>query len=332
MARGKVEQQVEALSRLRAAPRAEAHAGLERALRDRSNLVVAKAATVAGELGLAVLTADLLAAFDRLLEHSAERDPQCWGKNALAKALVALGHDDPAPYLRGVRHTQMESVWGGREDTAQTLRGTCLLALAACPMLRREEFLRCLVDALAENNVPVRLEAVRGLEQAGGEEAILVLRLKARLGDGEPRVMGQVFDALLRLEGEAAVPFLAGILETGEGETREEAALALGGSRFSCGIRTTEDNLGADARAGFPRRAAAGHWSLPSGPGNRISALAGEIRPRGRCRGRARSPGAASRFAGDRQARGTGRRRARLRLAGAFCALFWRASSTARFG
>ena len=41
-------------------------------------------------------------------------DPQCWAKNAIVKALKDLNHDDPAVFLRGIEHVQMEPVWGGR--------------------------------------------------------------------------------------------------------------------------------------------------------------------------------------------------------------------------
>jgi HEAT repeat protein len=59
-----------------------------------------------------------------------------------------------------------------------------------------------------------------------------VLRLKARLGDREPPVTGQVFDSLLRLERDAALPLVAEFLE-GADDVREEAALALGSSRMA---------------------------------------------------------------------------------------------------
>src|SRR5579871_2402310 len=67
----------------------------------------------------------------------------------------------------------------------------------------------------------------------GGMEAALVLRLKARLGDEEPPVLGQVFDALLGIEGERGVPLVSEFLHKAEGAVREEAALALGSSRLA---------------------------------------------------------------------------------------------------
>jgi len=173
----------------------------------------------------------LVRAFDRLFERAAEKDPQCWGKNAIAKALVDLDYRESAPFLRGIRHVQMEASFGPPVDTATTLRGICLLALAPCPDLTRQEVMRYLVDGLTDEAHTVRVEAVRGLEVMEGESALL-LRLKARLGDKEPVVLGQVFDSLLRLEGAQAIPLVAEFLKA-DADTRGEAALALGTSRLS---------------------------------------------------------------------------------------------------
>jgi HEAT repeat protein len=96
--------------------------------------------------------------------------------------------------------------------------------------------LRCLVDAMAEKEAVVRVEAARALAEMGGQDAALLLRLKARLEDGEPQVTGQVFDSLLHLEGSAAVPFLTAFFDGGKPETREEAALALGSSRLPAAV------------------------------------------------------------------------------------------------
>ena len=142
MPKRNVEQEIESLGRLRDAAPDEAGAALRKALADRVNLVVAKAARVAAEMGLRELVPDLAGAFDRLFENAAARDPQCWGKNAIAKALVDLGYRESPPFVRGARHVQMEAVWGGREDTAAALRATCLLALPACTDLTRQQVLR----------------------------------------------------------------------------------------------------------------------------------------------------------------------------------------------
>jgi hypothetical protein len=241
MAHRQIEAEIEALNRLRERSAAQAAAPLRKALTDRVNLVAAKAAKIAAEMRILDLLPDLLRAFDRLFEKPVERDPQCWGKNAISKALVALDHRQAAPFLRGIRHIQPEPVWGGEADTAATLRGTCALALPSCADIARGEVLRVLVDALADPALPVRSDAARAVAQMQGDEAILLLRLKARLGDPEPEIVGQVFDYLFQLEREQALPFVAGFLQPHLGALAEEAALALGSSRLPGAAPLLED-------------------------------------------------------------------------------------------
>jgi HEAT repeat protein len=233
VANRKIEDQVEALGRLReTGPGAETAAAVRKALRDRSGLVVAKAAKVAAELQLREVIPELVESYARLFERVAERDPQCWGKTAIARALAEMDYRESAPYLRGARHVQMEPVWGGQADTASNLRGTCLLSLIACSDIRREAILRCLVDALVEPAQTVRVEAVRALVEMGGDDSALLLRLKARAGDEEAAVVGQAFDGVLRLEGASAIAFIAEFLRASSEYVQAEAALALGASRL----------------------------------------------------------------------------------------------------
>lgn len=240
MAHRKIEQEIERLSLLREAPPREAAAALRRTLGDRVNVMVAKGARIIAELEMRELIPELLRAFERLFEEPVERDPQCWGKNALANALRDLRYPEAAPFLRGLRHVQMEASWGKPVDTAPPLRGICLLALVACPELRREEIMRHLVDAMNDEAHTVRMEAARGLEQMEGEESALLLRLKAHLGDSEAAVVGQVFDSFLKLEQDRGVRFVAGFLKARQ-EIREEAALALGTSRFASAVDTLQE-------------------------------------------------------------------------------------------
>src|SRR2546426_5542992 len=46
--------------------------------------------------------------------------------------IYTLSLHDALPISRGLRHIQMEAVWGGKEDTAGALRGHCALALVSC--------------------------------------------------------------------------------------------------------------------------------------------------------------------------------------------------------
>jgi len=200
---------------------------LRKALADRNNYCVSKAAARVASVGLRDLIPDLVAAFDRFLVNPVKTDPQCWAKSAIAKALKDFDYDDSSFYLRGMKHIQLDPVWSGVADTAATLRGACALALAGCS-ISRAEALRHLVDLLgADREKTVRVDAARAIGQLGGIESVLLLRLKVLSGDVEPEVIGQCFAGLLDLAPADYVPFVAGFLDAA-GDVRFEAAAALG--------------------------------------------------------------------------------------------------------
>jgi HEAT repeat protein len=218
------DRKMEMLEALRAAPAVEP---LRRALRDRSNYFVSKAAALAGEFGMQELIPDLAEAFDRFMLDPVKSDPQCWAKNAIAKALKDLGYSDSDFFLRGIKHIQLEPVWGGAEDTAATLRGACALALVTCP-LPRLEILEHLADLLAADSAKtVRADAAIAIAQLSGPDSALLLRFKALAGDGEPEVTGQCLTGLLEISP-AYVPFVAGFLDSKIDDVPQEAAAALG--------------------------------------------------------------------------------------------------------
>jgi HEAT repeat protein len=242
------ERKLEALAALRATPSPEAAVDpLRKALKDRSNYLVSKAAALAGELRLPALIPDLLHAFDRFMIDAVKTDPQCWAKVAIVKALKDLNHDDPAVFLRGIEHVQMEAVWGGSADTALTLRGACALALVACS-LDRQTILTRLIDRLADKP-PVQSDAVRALGQCPGPDTALLLRLKALLGDKEPEVTGDCFDVLLQIAPADSVPFVALFLAADSLEVRAEAAAALASSREPQAIEALKQSFAGPADA-----------------------------------------------------------------------------------
>ncbi|HEX3879557.1 MAG TPA: hypothetical protein VHW24_21390, partial [Bryobacteraceae bacterium] len=171
MAKRNVEAAIEAVSALGDVSPDRAEAALRAALKDRVNLVAAKAAQVAAELQMRELIPDLLATYDRMFVNPTERDVQCGAKNAIAQTLADLDVRDHAPYLMGARHQQWEATWNGRVDTAQKLRGICLLALVTCNDLPRSEIFRILIDALIDHAHSVRVEAIRAIAEMEGEEA-----------------------------------------------------------------------------------------------------------------------------------------------------------------
>ena len=173
------EAELAALNALRDLSPAAAAPEVAKALTSRNNLIVSKAATLALHHHLTSLVPNLVAAFPRFLENSAESDPQCWAKNALAKTLAACEYQEQEFFLTGMRHIQLESVWGGSEDTAGTLRGTCALALVQCRELDSHRLLVHLVPVLADKEPTVRVNVVRAIEQVGTDSAALLLRLLA---------------------------------------------------------------------------------------------------------------------------------------------------------
>ena len=223
-----VEEQVQALARLRADPKSDAtRDALAKALSSKSNVLVAKAAQLAGELQLACLLPDIESAFPRFFPDGADKG--CAAKNALSDALESLQSTEESLFLRGIRHVQMEGVWGGSTDVAVDLRATCARALSR---LNTRNTLPALTDLLGDAQAPARAAAAQAIGHCGRPEGALPLRLKIRIGDGEPAVMSDCFAALLKLLGEDAIPLVEPFLSRMHGEHRDAAAMALGESRL----------------------------------------------------------------------------------------------------
>jgi len=223
--------------------------GLGKALRDRSNYVVARAAAVAARRYVTAAIPDLLAAYERLFEP--ESDPLVLGKHAIASALKELDYRDPAPFIRGLQHVQLEPVWGGSEDHAGLLRSTCAHALVACDIdgvLR----LHLLADHLVDGDRTVRRDVARAIANVGGHEAVLLLRLKALSGDSDAEVVGECFSALVELDPRESVSFVERFLRSNDGEIVVEAVSVLAGSRellaFMAVRRLWETVISADLR------------------------------------------------------------------------------------
>ena len=223
------EEQLSALDALRQQSPDACVEPLRKALTHRNNYVVAKAADLVRDFNLAHLTPELHIAFDRFFENPVKTDPQCWAKNALSRALAAMEVQDADVFLRGMRHIQLEPVWGGRSDTAGTLRATCALALVQCRSLTEPDLLAHLVDLLADKDKAVRIEVARAIEQVSSPSSALLLRLRAVLGADEPEVLGACYAGVLRIEGVQAILWVSRFLATSD-DSAAEAALAIAGT------------------------------------------------------------------------------------------------------
>jgi len=244
------EEQIAALDSLRQQPPEGCIEPLRKALEHRNNFVVGKAADLIRDFQMQQLIPELLIAFDRFFENPVKTDPQCWAKNALSRALAAFEHQDAVVFLRGMRHIQLEPVWGGSSDTAGTLRATCALALVQCRSLHEPDLLAHLVELFADKDKSVRIEAARAVEQVGSPSAALLLRLRAVLGADEPEVLGACYSGILRLEGVSALPWISRFLASSD-DPAAEAALAIAGTHSAQGFNILRERFAAEADPWF---------------------------------------------------------------------------------
>jgi len=218
--------ELKTLESLRETTPEEALPTLTKTLTHRNNFLVSKAATLAQHHNLKSLTEQLAEAFPRFLEDAKKSDPQCWAKNAIAKALAHFEYQNPDLFLQGMAHRQPEPVWGGEEDTAGTLRGVCALALVQCRTINSHKLLQLLVPLLADKELSVRVNAARAIEQTGTDSSALLLRLRAELASDAPELLGACYSGVLSLEGPSAIPWAARFLPP-EDDAAAEAAMAI---------------------------------------------------------------------------------------------------------
>lgn len=185
----------------------------------------------------------LVKAFERLLEGGSDIDPQCWGKIALVKALQALGWHDPEVFRLGCRCVQMEPVWGGQEDSAPALRAQSALALSGCPGIPYDQAINELVRLLADPSWNVRVGAALAVANLGYPQGAALLRLRALLGDSEPRVIGACLEGLLHLSQIEAVPFIQEFLNHPDAAIRLEAHCVLAASSLTEAVGLAKSEL-----------------------------------------------------------------------------------------
>jgi HEAT repeat protein len=198
------------------------------------NLVVAKAASIAGGLRIAELAPDLAAAFDRLMTDPARLDPGCAATTALVKALLDMEYLAERIYLAGIRHVQMEPSYGGPADAAVELRAASALGLALtaydCVVFE-------LVRLLTDPEWRARLAAARALACTGLHDVIPVLQHKAAVGDPEPEVTGECLVGLMTLAPGRYVPFVDSFVDHRDPAVREAAILAFGAVRSDLALQ-----------------------------------------------------------------------------------------------
>lgn len=226
-----LEQTLAELSRIRQEPVSPVSiAALRSVIKGKASHAVAKAADIVAELELADLKEELAAAFERLLIDPVKSDPTCAAKTAIADALYRMGADEPLIFLRGIRHVQMEPVWGGKADTAVALRGVSALGLVRA---NYRDVMAELADLLADPEARARGDAARAIAYSEDDHGVPLLRLKALVGDTDPSVITECLTALLQLAPQTSLAFVARFLERDDTSIQEAAALSLGASRLA---------------------------------------------------------------------------------------------------
>jgi HEAT repeat protein len=224
-----VEQALDRLAALKNEAGASVAAELKAFLKNRSNLVVAKAAKVACQARATDLVPDLVAAFHRLMQNPAKLDKGCAATTEIVNALYELDYVEPEIYLQGIHHVQMEGSFGPPVDAAAKLRAISALALArTAHPAAMDEVLSLLVDEWPD----ARVGAVRALAVNGGEAGALLLKLKLITGDSEPDVLTECFSGLLTAAPERSLRLIAGFVDSEDLAVAEAALLALGSSRL----------------------------------------------------------------------------------------------------
>jgi len=204
-------------------------AELKAFLKNRSNLVVAKAAKIAGHVRATELVPELVGGFSRLMENPSKLDKGCAATTEIVSALYELDYVEPEVYLLGLHHVQMEPSFGPPVDAAAKLRGISAMGLART---RHPAALDEIVSLLVDEWPEARIGAVRAMAVNGGSAGALVLKLKIFTGESEPQVLGECFSGLLEAAPERSLALVAGFIDSEDIAVAEAALLALGSSRL----------------------------------------------------------------------------------------------------
>lgn len=239
--RASLDDKLDALMRLRKSGALD-DAGIDSiraALRERTPLVIAKAAEVARDLGARQATPDLITAFDRLMEKP-EADKGCQALTAVVEAMQKLGAAEDRVYLRGIRHVQMEGNWGGSTDAATGLR--CQSAFGLVQMGYRDVVWE-LARLLADPDQQCRIAAVRGLGHSGATAALPLLQYKVLTAIRDVDVAAECFAAMVEIDAQRGFSFAAEYLDAPDEAMAEAATLAVGESRRPAALDLLKQRL-----------------------------------------------------------------------------------------
>jgi HEAT repeat protein len=204
-------------------------AAIAKALRSRSNLVIAAALAVIREYELAGFEDAMRQVFASAMEDPIKSDPGCRTKIGVVRALDALREPDDELFLVGVRHVQAEPAWGGSQDTAASLRGMCAMALVN---RGHPDAMFEIARLLGDPEREARRAAADAVAATGDvRTGVPLLVLRVRSNETETEVLGACFGGLLSFGDTRAFEFVVEHLQVKDPLVVEAAALALGQER-----------------------------------------------------------------------------------------------------
>ncbi len=223
------EEKLGMLRELEEAPKSrETSKELRKALKGANNILVAKAAGIAGNRGEEDLIPELLTAFERFMKNPLKSDKGCLAKEAIIEALDKLEYDDEDIFLRGVAYFQVEPAYLRPVDAATVLRGKCAFALVR---VGYPDVVFELTDLLSDPEPRARIAAVKSLAGAARDVSEPLLRLKATLGDEDHQVIAECLSTLVLINPVRSMGCVEKFLSSPDPIIAESAAFALGESR-----------------------------------------------------------------------------------------------------
>jgi HEAT repeat protein len=207
---------------------------LPKYLGNKSNLVVARAAEMAGKGEITRLQEPLVAAFWRFMEQPVKTDPGCFAKKAIVQALYEIGAAATEVFLAGIRHVQHEPRWGGEGDSAAEVRGLSAMGLVR---IGYPDVMNELVELMMDGSHQARILAARAVAYTGWDKGALLLRLKVLAGDREPEVTAECLLALAGMERTRALGFVARFVDWPVEAVASAAALGLGEMRHASALK-----------------------------------------------------------------------------------------------
>jgi len=248
-----IEKALAALDDIPCARRRAASKSKKRSIR-KTNLVVAKAARIAGDAQWLEIVPKLVTTFQRLLPGSVSADKGCSAKTAIARALNKLEYDGAELFVSGMKHRQPEGVWAGRKIPPLIFERYAQWDWPGQP-----------ISSIARNGQSSGRQGMASTSGSGardrhGRRRCRVVAASFQGAHRRPRTR-RCFRLLYRsaaVDGAAAVPLVASFAERRD-DSREPAILALGESRREDAVEVLKELFGRTAdpegrllRAHFP--------------------------------------------------------------------------------